>query len=234
VVQIILMKDTYEIYSDPKNYEDKWYGKWRNKEKEIIRNILEGIKYPCILIDMGAGPGKEIEWFYNIKNIKEIWAIDKNKLFIEYLKNKRYPKTKVIEADFTIWKPEKEDNYVIICLNNTFGNFYKEERKSILKLWKSYAKKIILSLTKYKDVKSYDKMIETLSSYAYLDFVWDFAIKKYGKIPNFWFDSKNRDVIIWVDDYRFISHRWTIEDIKEEFPNAKIYDAEKYFIVEID
>lgn len=130
---------------------------------------------------------------------------------------------------------------IYLSLINSFGNFTKEERPEILKKLKPLMKntdRIVFALYKTtqlvkqksnlknhlslnpKDPRD-EKYLAEIIEYGSYGFLWNPVIDKYHTLPQFWYDKKTNDIVIHTNGKRlYISHRFTKEEIAEEFKES--------------
>ena len=203
----------------------------------------------CIVIDLGIGTGRELEWMDKIESISEIIGIDYSEPMIEFCKNVAKnckKKVTLIKDDMTslnslekIVKTRKE-TIIYVCLVNTLGNFLPEDRKKVVTSVKTLMKKydrLVISMYKTLDKvpiniipfpshiqsATNEIKISELIEYALGQMFWEPVFQKYKQNPRFWYDEKENDVAIYVGDRKvFISHRWSKEEIEKLFNDAHL------------
>ena len=218
-------------------------------DEKIIENFIN--KYlpqrQKIIVDLGIGTGRELPWLDNTFAISEIIGIDYSSEMLKFCRieakkckhevkliNDNLLKTTILPKLVKTYK----EPFIFLSLMNTFGNFYKGERITVLKNLSSLLKKsdrIILALYKnsqrvkiLRDLenspylqakKPKDKAIlAELIEYGLLPFFWTSVMDKYHTLPRFWYDKINNDVVIHIDGKRLLaSHRFAKEEIENEF-----------------
>lgn len=203
-----------------------------------------------VIIDLGIGTGRELMWLDKLGSVKKIIGVDYSPVMLSFCAKEatKYKHgVDLIQDDLLNINnlPKlvtKEKSPVIyISLINTFGNFTKEERlivlKSIVLLLKE-KDRVILALYKRSQQAKFESFIQKTSylkpdnpddlpilaeliEYSLLPFFWTSVIEKYHQLPRFWYDKQNFNVVIHVDGQQVaVSHRFTKEEIEEEFKEA--------------
>lgn len=214
----------------------------------LINNYLPLRKK--IVIDLGIGTGRELEWLDQSLGVSKIIGVDYSKemlIFCEKEAGKCKHEVKLVNDNLLksvilpkLTKVYKEP-FIFLSLINTFGNFSKAERIIILKNLCSLSKKsdrVILALYKnsqqvkllnvvknspyFQTKEPEDKAIlAELIEYGLLPFFWTSVMDKYHTLPRFWYDKINNDVVVHVDGKRlFASHRFAKEEIEHEFKES--------------
>lgn len=203
-----------------------------------------------VIVDLGIGTGRELPWLDKLSDIEKIIGVDYSPAMLKFCTKRAKDCThRVVLIKGNLLKPKelakvavKEKKSVIyLSLINTFGNFTKEERLLVLRNIKSLLKKsdrIVLALYKrlhYTKRMTYLKkmpMLQTKDSsdqpvlaelieYGLLPFFWTQTMDRYHQLPKFWYDKETNDVVIHLNGKRlFISHRFTKEEIEQEFKSA--------------
>ncbi len=140
-----------------------------------------------------------------------------------------------------IAKENANNPLIYLSLINTFGNFSKSERILALRNVHSVMKpddRVIISVYKRTQhvklasrIKKSDhlqtlnpndnNLLAEIIEYAGYSFFWDSVMDEHHAMPQFWYDQKNHDVAIHVNGKRvFTSHRFTRDEIAEEFTKA--------------
>jgi len=219
-------------------------------DEEHVKKYISS-KRNVKIVSLGIGTGRELSWLKNFKNIKEIIGIDYSKamLMISRRIAKTCKKKIVLIQDNllslkkfkTIIKKEKLP-IIYICLINTLGNFKARERERILKNIKELAKRedrVALCLYKIPErIKTRIKLpphiivkgkrvkkieINLAIEYALNEVIWAAVTKKFKRIPRFWYEEDNRDIVTYIGRKKiFISHRFSKEEIKKLCKTVKL------------
>jgi hypothetical protein len=205
-----------------------------------------------IIVDLGIGTGRELDWIDKLNKIKSIFGVDYSPVMLDFVlqnfKDLKHHLELILDDLFKPKKLEKRINQektpiIYISLINTFGNFTSKERilvlKNICKLMKS-SDRIILAIYKrgqstklnnfikqserLQTIDPNDQLILTeLIEYGLLQFFWTSVMDKYNQLPRFWYDKENNDVVVHVNGKRLLaSHRFSKEEIEKEFATANL------------
>ncbi|MEM3555610.1 MAG: class I SAM-dependent methyltransferase [Candidatus Micrarchaeia archaeon] len=183
-----------------------------------------------IVVDLGIGPGRELEWLDKIKNIHTIIGVDFSKYMLDFCKNvaKRYLKRVVlIHEDFRDLSRTKRfiknrvHPIIFICLVNTLGNFPPRDRLRVLRkvrMLMNDEDRIVLMLYKLpQDMKidstaikripihlrprGYDIMkYLELIDYSFQNWIWDPVVEIFGSPPIITYDEVSQDIAAYVGD----------------------------------
>jgi hypothetical protein len=202
-----------------------------------------------IVIDLGVGPGRELVWLDNVLGVKKIIGLDYSSPMLQFVdkeKHKYKHPIETLQANLLeSFNPDIKKNEIVIYLSliNSMGNFSHEERIIVFKNIKAIMKPqdifIVALYKKTQHAKLNDslkelrylrtereedqKLLAEIIEYCTYSFFWNPVIDKYHTLPRFWYDKRNNDIVIHVDGKRlFVSHRFSKEEIEEEFKAADL------------
>ena len=108
----------------------------------FVKNYIEEIKKFVIIVSLGIGTGRELSWLEEIKNISQIIGIDYAESMLNFCRKirKKFRKKLILIREDMLYPKKLEKKVkkfkkiiIYLCLENTFGNFIKKERKIFLK-----------------------------------------------------------------------------------------------------
>jgi len=183
-----------------------------------------------VIVDLGIGPGRELEWIDGLDDVKTIIGVDFSKPMLDFCKNiaKKYLKRIVlIQEDFRDLNKTKKvikDRAIpaiFICLVNTLGNFPHRDRLKVLRVVRRVMKKddrLVLMLYKLpRDMridgtalkripshlrpKGYDIMkYLELIDYSFQNWIWDPVVEIFGSPPIITYDEDSQDIAAYVGE----------------------------------
>jgi|GEM_PF-3428852 len=195
---------------------------------DFIKKYHPGSKK--IIIDLGIGPGRELEWLEKIEDVASIVGIDFSKPMLDFCKGiaKRYSKKVIlVQEDFrNLSKTEKliggsVTPKIFICLVNTLGNFPPRDRLRVLNAVRRIMggeDRLVLMLYKLpQDMRingnaikripphlrprGYDIMkYLELIDYSFQNWIWDPVVEIFGSPPIITYDDENQDIAAYVGD----------------------------------
>lgn len=193
---------------------------------DFIRNYHAGSKK--IVVDLGIGPGRELEWLDKIGDVETVVGVDFSEHMLEFCRSiaKRYLKRIVlILEDFRNLDKTKKfisdrtSPAIFICLVNTLGNFPPKERLKVLNKVKIIMRpddRLILMLYKLpQDMKIDSRAIKRIPShlrprgydimkyvelidYSFQNWIWDPVVEIFGSPPIITYDESTQDIAAYV------------------------------------
>ena len=240
----------WKFKSVPRKYWEEASKKIALADEKYAINYIKK-SGPIKVVSLGIGPGRELVWLDKLKNVKEVIGVDYSQPMLNFCKKVtaqfRLKVTLIKDNLLTLKKLrkviEKESTPLFyICLINTLGNFPTQKRIKVLKTVREIMKvkdRLILCLDKRPEkrkgkvslpfrlkIKNGEKEKRVLSEvleYSSFALFWDPVIKKQYRLPRFWYDEKENDIVIYVGGKKFfISHRFSKEEIKKLCQKAKL------------
>lgn len=200
----------------------------RVRDEAIVRELLPKTKRH-VIVDLGIGGGRELEWLKDIPGVEKIIGVDYSTHMLKKCINlwKRFEKKLILFDDDMrhllnlkqIIKYEQLPCYYI-CLANTLGNLEKDEREQTLRLISALMKpgdRFIAVL--YKLPLSREAWNAEIEYYKRNFPIYGDIIQRTFNSPiHYSYDIKERDVMFGTrDEVMCISHRWSKGEIRRMF-----------------
>ncbi len=216
---------TAELYHNTDKASDKF------ADEVLISDFLKG-QDSHVLVDLGIGTGRELDWLRGIQSIESVIGLDYSphmiNLCMEIWHN--YSKRLILFPDdfeklqnLSQVLKEEPKPAVFLSLSNTFGNLPPGRRAKALKKISSVARsgdRFVFALYKRKAGKdNYAAEVEYYKkNYPMFDrVVWDL----HGTLAVYEYDEKNHNIVIGSGkEPVYISHRWAKDEVSNLFSSA--------------
>jgi len=187
---------------------------------------------PHILIDLGIGTGRELNWLRDVETTRAVIGIDYSPHMLDKCREiwRSYPKKLVLLLDDfeKLQKLEKvlrreHGPAVFICLSNTLGNLPSERRKKAVAKIGTVARPgdlVIFAL--YKRVAGRKQYTEEIKYYKKYYRTLETVVKAiYGIHATYKYDETGHDILVGTNEEPiFISHRWAKGEIAALFSST--------------
>jgi len=216
------------------------------EDERLLPELLD--KYgKIVVVDLGCGTGREFPLLLKSPNVVKIIGIDFSYPMLRIAKDKwaSDDRIELLDDDIRSLKKFKRNKIknkcVFLLLCNTLGNLKETDRKKAVQ--RIFEKMIpgdvfiaYLRKPKGKGRIWQDRVSIQVEAIEYLliNGLWKVAWDILGKHPNFYYDSKRRDVVVKAGgEELFISHRFTEDEIRELFSKfkTKIIPGKSFWIV---
>lgn len=244
------IKFYYEYAQTPKSYYSNVHGLARGNDETVMYDYINKFskKKRVVLIDLGIGTGRELEFLKEFKNIKEVVGLDYSDAMLKFCQKtwKNYPiRLRLIQDDFRTFANSKKAiasvklPKIFTLFFGAINNTTEEDRMRFLAAVKKLmTEKDILLITFSKipqtQIASYKhpwikfkSRNEEMSFYdirVYIQIMWFWGVAKeyFGTVPQFYYDKLTRNIIITITGAGscFFSHRFTKEEIRKTVKKA--------------
>jgi len=224
--------DLYKSVKAPEAFYKAYQKKLDVIDEKYLADFIKGYRPGTakIIVDLGIGPGRELEWLEKIEDIATIVGVDFSEHMLNFCRNiaKRYLKRVVlVQEDFRSLNKTRKfirgrtSPAIFICLVNTLGNFPPKDRLRVLSGIRKIMEKddrLVLMLYKLpQDMKingtaikripphlrprGYDIMkYLELIDYSFQNWIWDPVVEIFGSPPIITYDEASQDISAYVGD----------------------------------
>lgn len=215
-------------FKSPKFYHETVRKMLGVRDEKLVADFINDYlpRKEKVIVDLGIGTGRELEWLDELKNVSKIIGIDKSEAMLKFCKKVAEKcKKEVILIKDDLFDLRKLPKFVArerlpiiyICLLNTLGNFNERERKLVLSNIKKSMKeedRLILCLYKVLDAVKINRFLKRIHrkfypkeekkakeiyemiEYALLPIFWDPIMEKFKTVPTFWYNEKTHDIVV--------------------------------------